>query len=105
MADNRNQTSPNFDIEDPDDIAVTLSLDDGTELECGILKIFTVDDRDYIALLPYDEKGQMQMDQPAMLYRYFEDEDENGSLDNIETDAEYEAVEKAFFDVLSQEGL
>ena len=33
---------------------ITLSLDDGTELQCIVLDIFTVDDKDYIALQPIE---------------------------------------------------
>lgn len=105
MANNENMNLFDPDIEDPDDIAVTLTLDDGSELECGILKIFTIGNQDYIALVPYDDNGQMRTDCPAYLYRYFEDENENYAVDNITDDAEYEAVEKAFFDVLRENGL
>ena len=31
---------------------VTLSLDDGTELECAIIRTFPAGDKNYIALLP-----------------------------------------------------
>ena len=32
---------------------VTLSLDDGTELECAIIRTFPAGDKNYIALLPF----------------------------------------------------
>lgn len=105
MAEFNNQIPQDPDIEDPDDIAVTLELDDGTVLECGILSIFTVNGQDYIALLPFNEKDQLKTDTPAMLYRYYEDDDENGSVEYIESDEEYALVEKAYFDVLKEEGL
>ncbi|MBE6010181.1 MAG: DUF1292 domain-containing protein [Lachnospiraceae bacterium] len=105
MAEFNNQIPQDPDIEDPDDIAVTLELDDGTVLECGILSIFTVNGQDYIALLPFNEKEQLNTDAPAMLYRYYEDDDENGSVEYIESDEEYALVEKAYFDVLKEEGL
>ena len=44
------------------DILVTLDLDDGTQAECEILTIFTVDEQDYIALLPLNEKGEPNED-------------------------------------------
>ena len=40
---------------DDEDIVVTLDLDDGSQVECEILTIFTVGERDYIALLPLDD--------------------------------------------------
>ena len=40
---------------DDEDIVVTLDLDDGSQVECEILTIFTIGERDYIALLPLDE--------------------------------------------------
>ncbi len=43
---------------DDEDIVVTLDLDDGSQVECEILTIFTVGERDYIALLPLDENGE-----------------------------------------------
>ena len=33
---------------------VTLSLDDGTECECAIIRIFPAGENDYIALLPLE---------------------------------------------------
>ena len=39
---------------DDEDIVVTLDLDDGSQVECEILTIFTIGERDYIALLPLD---------------------------------------------------
>lgn len=43
---------------DDEDIVVTLDLDDGSQVECEILTIFTIGERDYIALLPLDENGE-----------------------------------------------
>ena len=37
---------------------VTLTLDDGSMMECAILTIFEADEKEYIALLPLDEKRQ-----------------------------------------------
>ena len=105
MAEYKNQIPQDPDIEDPDDVAVTLELEDGTVLECGILSIFSVEGQDYIALLPFNEKDQLQTDQPAMLYRYYEDDKENGSIEYIDSDTEYEKVEQAYFSILKEEGL
>lgn len=82
--------------EDDEDIMVTLSLDDGSSVECEILTIFEVDGRDYIALLPLDEKGEPNDAGEVYLYRYQEDTEGNPSLENIEDDEEYEAVADRF---------
>lgn len=85
------------------DILVTLDLDDGTQAECEILTIFTVDEQDYIALLPLNEKGEPNEDGEVFIYRYFEDEDGNPTLDNIQDDDEYEAVADKFDELLDEE--
>jgi uncharacterized protein YrzB (UPF0473 family) len=100
MAD-RNQNTPNNN--EDTDILVTLDLDDGTQAECEVLTIFTVDDQDYIALLPLDDKGEPNEDGEVFIYRYFEDEDGNPSLDNIQDDEEYEAVADKFDELLDEE--
>lgn len=76
-------------------MTVTLSLEDDTEVECAILTILEVNDKEYIALLPLDEDGENE-DGEVYLYKYFEDENGIPSLDNIEDDEEYEAVADAF---------
>ena len=60
---------------------VTLSLDDGTECECAIVRIFPAGDNNYIALLPLEGEAAS-----------------NGEpvLENIESDEEYETVADAF---------
>lgn len=95
MADN---TPKNDDT----DILVTLDLDDGTQVECEILTIFTVDRQDYIALLPVDDAGEPNEDGEVYIYRYSEDDDGNPSLENIENDAEYEAVADRFDELLDE---
>ena len=80
------------------DTTVTLTLDDGSLLECVVLTIFEAGDdgREYIALMPQtdDEGGEVY------LYRYTETEDGQPDLTNIESDEEYEAVADAFDEIL-----
>ena len=56
MADNHNTN-------EDEDILVTLDLDDGSQVECEILTIFTVNAQDYIALLPLTgaERGRRSL--------------------------------------------
>jgi hypothetical protein len=80
------------------DITVTLTLDNDETVECAILTIFPVGERDYIALLPLDEDGENE-DGEVYIYRY---DNSSGSpvLENIEDDEEYEAVADAFDEML-----
>ena len=72
------------------DTTVTLTLDDGSELECVVLTIFEAgeDGRGYIAVMPESGDEEKADGQPE--------------LTNIETDEEYETVSDAF-DVLLDE--
>ena len=84
MADNKNIN------ENDDEMYVTLSLDDGSEVECVVVTIFEADGRDYIALLPTE--GEEAEEGEVFLYRFAEDAEGNQDLSNIETDEEYEIV-------------
>lgn len=76
--------------------SIVLTLEDDTELECGVLGIFEVpeEDRDYIALVSME-------DEQVLLYRYMEDEQdpEVFSLESIETDEEFENVANIFHEL------
>lgn len=102
MNENPNNTNDNLD-DDGSDMRVTLSLDDGSDVECAILTIFDVKEQNYIALLPLDENGEANEEGEVFIYRYFEDKDGNPSLENIEDDAEYEAVADRFDELLDEE--
>ena len=73
---------------------VTLSLDDGTECECAIIRIFPAGDNNYIALLPLE--GETADNDEVFLYRYTQDDNDEPVLENIESDEEYEIVSEAF---------
>lgn len=77
--------------------SITLSLDDGTDLQCIVLDIFTVDDKDYIALQPMEGEE----DDNVFLYRFIqEDENDEPQLLSIDDDTEFEAVADAFEEIL-----
>lgn len=78
---------------------VTLSLDDGTEMECDVIAIFPCEDNDYIALLPQDagEEGEV------FLYRFIEKGEDDIELVNIEDDEEFDKVAEAFDEFLDSE--
>ncbi len=94
MADN-NELSNEFEA------TVTLTLDDGQELECGIVTIFQAAGKDYIALLPLE--GKEAEDGEVFIYRYKEDASGEPTLENIETDEEYDIVADAFDEFLDSE--
>ena len=77
---------------------ITLTMDDNTEVECAILTIFPVEDKEYIALLPLDENGENE-DGEVYIYRY-DNSTGTPQLENIEDDDEYEAVADAFDEML-----
>ena len=88
----------NQDAANDEEMTVTLTLDDGTDLECVVLTIFEAADKEYIALLPLD--GNEPEDGEAYLYRYSEDAEGNPDIQNIESDEEYEIVADAFDEFL-----
>ena len=69
---------------------------------CCIVKM-CIRDRDYIALLPLDEDGNPNEAGEVYLYRYFEDEDGNPSLENILDDEEYEIVADRFDEIQDEQ--
>ena len=46
-----------YGLQDEEEMTVTLTLDDDSELECAVVAIFPVQDKDYIALLPPWRRG------------------------------------------------
>ena len=90
------------DHEHEDDVmdleTMFLTLDDDTEMECGILGVFEVEGlegKEYIALLPLE-------DETVLLYEYKEVGDEI-ELNVIEDDDEFDKVSNAFYDMYEDE--
>ena len=81
----------NIDNED-EELFVTITLEDDSEIECEVLTIFEVEGQDYIALL--HDNGEE--DGEIFIYRYFEDEDGEPGLDNIETQEEFDMVSEVY---------
>ena len=97
---NKNNEKMSGDIfpvdENDTDVMVTLDLDDGTTLDCEILTIFDIEKQSYIVLLPVDENGTPYDYENVVIYRYYEKEDGEPYLDNINDDDEYKRVAKKF---------
>lgn len=88
--------------EDDEEMTVELDLEDGTRVTCAIVTILTVNEKDYILLLPLDENGQNE-DGEVWFYGYSENPDdpnEEPELTYIDDDEEYEAVADAFDEYL-----
>ena len=86
---------------DHEEEVMTITLEDGTEVDCAIIAIFPVEEKDYIALLPLDgheEEGEV------FLYE-FKDQGDGIELLSIESDKEYELVTNAFDEILEEADL
>ncbi|MDE6014563.1 MAG: DUF1292 domain-containing protein [Acetatifactor sp.] len=91
----------NKDYED-EEMTVELELDDGSVVNCAVITIITVEGKDYIVLLPLNEKGDNE-DGEVWFYSYSEnpnDPNEEPELGFIESDEEYEKVVDAFDEYL-----
>ncbi|MGN0170111.1 MAG: DUF1292 domain-containing protein [Lachnospiraceae bacterium] len=91
-----------------DDVMVTLSLDDGTELDCEILTIFELEGQDYIVLEPQEQALDPDCEEcEVFVYRYFEKGDDDYYLENIQNEEEYEKVsdyiDELFDEILFEE--
>lgn len=86
---------------DHEEEIMTITLEDGTELECAIVAIFPVEDKDYIALMPLDREEEGEV----LLYGFEEYEDGSYELLSIESDEEYDLVTKAFDEILEEEDM
>lgn len=85
---------------EPDDVYVTLELEDGTEMECLVLLRFPLLGRQYAALIPSDSVDDP--DAEIFLYRFGEDENGEAVVGNIEDDEEYEAVSDRYDEILDE---
>ena len=80
-----------------------LSLDDDSEMECGILGVFVVEGivgKEFIALLPLGDDEDEE--ENVLLYEYKEVGEEI-DLDVIEDDALFDKVSKTFYDLFEEE--
>lgn len=75
---------------------ITLTLDNDEEVECAVLGVFDVDDKEYIALLPHDSDD-------VFLYIYHETEDGGVSLENIESQEDFDKVSAVFLEIIENE--
>lgn len=70
---------------------IVLTLDDGTELECAILEIFPLEEKQYIALVTLDDE------QKVLLYEFAEVEDSDEiEVTMIEDEETFQSVAEEF---------
>ena len=93
MADNTNNPA----VEEAEDF-ITLEFDDGTEVECSIMGVFEALGKEYIALVPDDESGDVY------IYGYKEVNEEEFELIDIDDDEEFKKV-TAEFDKIVEENV
>ena len=91
------------DSEFKDRDTMTLDLDDGGKLECIVLNVFPVNNREYIALLPMNDEGHVEEDAQIFLYRFEELGDDEVNLETIEDDDELELVSDYFDEMLDEQ--
>ena len=91
------------DSEFKDRDTMTLDLDDGGKLECIVLNVFPVNNREYIALLPMNDEGHVEEDAQIFLYRFEELGDYEVNLETIEDDDEFELVSDYFDEMLDEQ--
>ncbi|MCI8284868.1 MAG: DUF1292 domain-containing protein [Firmicutes bacterium] len=87
MADEKVQGSKT--VEDDAEF-ITLQFENNEEVECEILGVFDLENKEYIALLPDDGTDDVY------IYEYKEISDEEFDLIDIEDDAEFERVVEEF---------
>ena len=79
-----------------EEFTITITFEDGLEIECTIVAIFPVKSYNYIALLPLTQHEDLDPEE-VFLYRYttFGSKD-SIQLDTIESDEEYNEVADEF---------
>ena len=81
---------------------MTLSFDDGADIECAVVAVFPAGGKDYIALLPLE--GQGVDEDEVYIYRFIGAENEDDvKLEVIDNDEEWEMVSDAFDELLDSE--
>lgn len=88
-------------MENFEPIYIDLETEDGEAIPCQVLAEYTVDDKDYIALVPVDEDKQVADDPEIYIYGCSY-EDDNINLIDLD-DEEFETAGAALDDILAEE--
>lgn len=86
-------------LADQVDLSVSLELDDGSTLECGVRQIFTANGgKQYIAVTPMDQWNKPDCD--VFLYGYQKAEDGESAILNIEDEEEFDIALDALYELM-----
>ena len=88
-------------MENFEPIYIDLETEDGEVIACQVLAEYTVDDADYIALVPVDEDKQVAEDPEIYIYGCEYDGDAIKLIDL--DDEEFETAGAALDDILEEE--
>ena len=75
-------------------VVITLEFDDGESVECEVLGLFEYDefpDKEFIALIPVDEKSD-----DVYIYEFHEISEDEFELLDIESDEDFEKIVAEF---------
>ena len=95
MEENNKQDIKSIEKELEEELVITLNNEKGESIDCTVLTTFESQGRDYIALLPHDDKFQIHI----FRYKIINDEEtqeEGIEIMNIYSDLEYEAALRVF---------
>ena len=85
-----------------EEIVVTLPLQDGTSMDCGVFSYFEINNKKYFALLPLKNEKELDFSSNYMLYEVEVDEENNPIVLYIESDLEYAIASGYFADQLEK---
>ena len=91
------------DIDDDDEeMIITLTMEDDSELDCCITAVFEVDDQKYMALTPVmDDEDEEEEEEEAYIFRYSEEKDGSPVFEHIEDDNEFKKVAKDYEKIIN----
>lgn len=99
MSNNNEANDTKLFLDEEMEDTITLVLEN-TQVECGIIASFPVDDKDYVALLPLQEVEGLSEDE-ILLYSYTREGDEFNLIEILDDD-EFEKVADAFDELLDE---
>lgn len=80
-----------------DDDIITLEYDDGTTMECEIMGVFPLGEKDYVALIPHDDSDDVY------IYRYQEYDDGTFEIESIEDENEFNKAASEFDAIMASQ--
>ena len=81
---------------------ITLEFEDAENVECEILGVFDVEDKEYMALMPVEQDENAE-DTEVFLYVYKEIGEDGFELEDIESEEEFDKVAKIFDEIMTEE--